>query len=77
LKRTDDALAELRRAVTLEPTNARFAYVYGVALYSAGQTAAAVATLEKGLATHPYDSDIRTALASFKGPASAAATERR
>jgi len=77
LKRTDDALAELRRSVTLEPTNARFAYVYGVALYSAGQTAAAVATLEKGLATHPYDSDIRTALASFKGPTSAAATERR
>jgi len=34
-------------------------------------------TLEKGLATHPYDSDIRTALASFKGPTSAAATERR
>jgi tetratricopeptide (TPR) repeat protein len=77
MKRSDDALAEFQRAAALEPANARLAYVYGVALHSAGHTAAAVATLEKSLATHPYDSDIRTALASFKGPTSAAATERR
>ena len=34
MKRTDDALGELERATMLEPANARFAYVYAVALHS-------------------------------------------
>jgi len=77
MKRSEDALAEFQRAAALEPANARLAYVYGVALHSAGHTAAAVATLEKSLATHPYDADIRTALASFKGPGSEAPSPQR
>ena len=36
LKRTDEALAELRRAAELDPSQARYAYVYAVALHSAG-----------------------------------------
>ena len=37
LKRPDEALAELRRAAELEPDRARYAYVYAVALHSAGR----------------------------------------
>ena len=49
----------------LEPGNARFAYVYAVALHSAGKSDAAIATLKKTLADHPNDRDILEALASF------------
>jgi predicted CXXCH cytochrome family protein len=65
MKRIDDALGELERAATLEPGNARFAYVYAVALHSTGKVDAAIARLEKALADHPNDRDILAALASF------------
>jgi Flp pilus assembly protein TadD len=35
IKRTGDALSEFKRATALEPANARFAYVYDIALKSA------------------------------------------
>ena len=47
LKRTDAALGELERATVLEPGNARFAYVYAVALHSTGKSDAAIARLKK------------------------------
>lgn len=65
LKRTDAALGELERATVLEPGNARFAYVYAIALHSTGKSGAAIARLEKTLAAHPNDRDILEALASF------------
>jgi Flp pilus assembly protein TadD len=65
LKRTDTALTELERATVLEPGNARFAYVYAVALHSTGKSDAAIARLEKTLAAHPNDREILEALVSF------------
>ena len=65
MKRADDALGELELATRLEPGNARFAYVYAVALHSIGKVDAAIARLEKALVAHPNDRDILQALASF------------
>ncbi|MCG6866943.1 MAG: tetratricopeptide repeat protein [Thiogranum sp.] len=75
LQRTGEALGELNRATELDPGNARFVYVYAVALHSTGDTQAAIATLETALAKHPDDPDILQALASFhaeRGDAEAA-----
>jgi Flp pilus assembly protein TadD len=57
VKRTDDALAELRRAAELDPSQARYAYVYAVALHSAGRLGEAMTELKKNLARHPDDRD--------------------
>ena len=65
LNRGDTALHEFARAAGLEPGNARFAYVHAVALNSAGKTDAAIAVLKAGLATHPNDGDMLSALVSF------------
>jgi Tfp pilus assembly protein PilF len=65
LKRSAEGLTELEHASVLDAGNARFAYAYGVALHSAGKTDAAKATLERALAAHPDDADVRAALASF------------
>jgi predicted CXXCH cytochrome family protein len=67
LQHSEDALSELKRAATLDPGDARFAYVYAVALHSAGDTEAAVVTLETALAKHPDDRNILQALAAFQG----------
>jgi tetratricopeptide (TPR) repeat protein len=64
-RRMDEALVELRRATEANPLNARFAYVYGVALQSTGQVEPAIAFLEQSLAAHPYDLAILTALVTF------------
>lgn len=64
-KQSDKALAELALAAKLDPANARFAYVYGVALHSAGRADAAIETLVKASAAHPADIDILQALMSF------------
>jgi Tfp pilus assembly protein PilF len=65
LKRVDAALAQLARASALEPGDARFAYVYAVALHSTGRVNAAIAKLEATLVEHPDDGEILQALASF------------
>jgi predicted CXXCH cytochrome family protein len=65
LKRTDSALAELEQATALEPGNARFSYVYAVALHSTGKTDAAIKRLEKASTAHPNDREILEALVSF------------
>jgi tetratricopeptide (TPR) repeat protein len=64
-RRTDEALVELRRATETEPLNARFAYVYGVALQSTGQIGPAIAVLEQSLAEHPYELPTLIALVTF------------
>ena len=66
-KKNGEALAEFAKAASLDPGNARFAYVYGVALYSAGRGDQALAMLVAASAKHPADTDILAALASFYG----------
>jgi Flp pilus assembly protein TadD len=65
LKRTDEAMAELRRAAELEPDRARYAYVHAVALHSAGRSEQAIAVLKENLARHPEDRDTLLALVTF------------
>jgi tetratricopeptide (TPR) repeat protein len=65
LKRTDEALEELRRAADLDPAQARYAYVYAVGLHSAGRIGDAIAALEESLARHPDDRDTLQALMTF------------
>jgi predicted CXXCH cytochrome family protein len=52
-----DALAEIALAAEADPGNARYAYVYAVALNSAGRTDDAIKTLEANHARHPADRD--------------------
>ena len=65
LKRSDEALGELRQAAALDTDQARYAYVYAVALHSAGHRSEAVATLNDNFARHPDDRDTLMALISF------------
>ena len=65
LKRLDEALSELRRAAELAPEQARYAYVYAVALHSAGRSSEAMTALKESLARHPDDRDTLLALISF------------
>jgi Flp pilus assembly protein TadD len=65
LKRPDDALGELRQAAELEPERARYAYVYAVALHSAGRRDEAMTVLKDILARHPDDRDTLLALVSY------------
>ena len=46
LKRSDEALAELRKATEFEPDSSQYAYVYAVALHSSGRPEEAMAVLE-------------------------------
>jgi predicted Zn-dependent protease len=64
-KRGNDALNLFTNATRLEPGNARYSYVYAIALSDAGQTGAAIKTLQGNLAQHPYDRDSLAALVSF------------
>ena len=65
LKRSDEALAELRKATELDPGQARYAYVSAVALHSAGRGNEALAALKENLVRHPNDRDTLLALISF------------
>jgi predicted Zn-dependent protease len=62
LKRSDGAIAELRRASELEPERAPYTFVYAVALHSGGQTGNSMTVLEQNLGRHPSDRDIDSAL---------------
>jgi Tfp pilus assembly protein PilF len=74
LSRTDEALDELRHAAELEPERARYAYVYAVALNSAGRGAEAMALLKETLVRHPNNRDTLLALISFTRDAGETAT---
>jgi Flp pilus assembly protein TadD len=65
LKQPAAALVELHRATELEPDRARYAYVYAVALHSAGRSPEAVSRLKEELARHPDDRDTLLALVNF------------
>lgn len=61
-KKHQEALAELQKAYEQDPNQARYAFVYGVALQSAGQAEAGRHILEKSIATHPWNIDLNNAL---------------
>lgn len=60
-----EALAALRSATTLDPDNARYAYVYAVARHDYGDAAGAIDTLKGLLARHPNHAEARAALAAY------------
>ena len=64
-KRGTQGLDLLAAAAHSEPGNARYVYVYAVALNGAGQTHAAIETLERSIKVHPYDRESLAALVSF------------
>ncbi|MGR8953470.1 MAG: tetratricopeptide repeat protein, partial [Gammaproteobacteria bacterium] len=69
------ALQELASANRLAPENARYAYVYAVALHSTGKKQEALSVLDKMASHQPYDLDLLNALISMyreKGDAKAA-----
>jgi Flp pilus assembly protein TadD len=68
-KRTPDALKELAEATRLEPANARFAYVYGVALNDSGDSRQALAVLADALKRQPNDRDLLSGLALYTAKA--------
>ncbi len=61
------ALEQLAAAARLDPSNARFAYIYALALDDAGQTGLAINVLEAEVERHPYDGESLAALAGFYG----------
>jgi Flp pilus assembly protein TadD len=70
LKRVRDgdlgaALVHLERASRDAPENARFAYVYGVAIGSSGDLAGAISVLRTSLERHPYSEELLSALAAY------------
>jgi Flp pilus assembly protein TadD len=65
LKRSEEAIAELRQAAELQPERSRYAYVYAVALQSTGHAPGAVSVLKDSLLKHPDDRDTLMALATF------------
>jgi predicted CXXCH cytochrome family protein len=65
LKKPDAALAEFRNAAELEPDSSQYAYVYAVALHSAGQRDQAMTVLREALKSHAGNREILSALISF------------
>ena len=62
-----EALDRLAAAARLDPANARFVYVYAIALGDAGRTDRALDVLQDNIAGHPYDRDSLAALANLYG----------
>lgn len=74
-RRTDAALDELRQAAVLEPGQARYVYVYAIALNSSSRRHDALAVLNDALRRHPGNLELLSAAFSFsreKGDATAA-----
>jgi predicted CXXCH cytochrome family protein len=61
-----EALPLFRDAAALAPDNARYAYVYAVALNSTGSAAEATAVLERTHKQHPTDWDVLVTLITFE-----------
>jgi predicted CXXCH cytochrome family protein len=74
LKRPDAALSEFQRATELDLDNARYSYVFAVALNSRGQGAQAISVLTGAASRHPTDRDILMALINLNRAAGDAAS---
>jgi Flp pilus assembly protein TadD len=68
-RKLGEALAALKEASRREPENARFAFVYAVALHDAGRGDAALAVLKDVHLRHPADRDVLGALAALESAA--------
>lgn len=64
-KRNEAALEELRQAASLDPGQARYAYVYAVGLNSAGRRDDALGVLKESLRRHPNNLDLLSAAVNF------------
>jgi tetratricopeptide (TPR) repeat protein len=64
-KQNEKALGFFAAASRIEPANARYAYVYAVALNDAGRINDAIETLLSAIKAHPYDRDSLAALVSL------------
>jgi tetratricopeptide (TPR) repeat protein len=64
-RQSEQAMDFLAKAAELEAENARYCYVYAVALNSGGKADQAIEELEKALPHNPYDRDLLFALAAF------------
>jgi predicted Zn-dependent protease len=76
-KRYADAMTWLRQAAEGDDDNARYSFVYGVALHDTGQAADALRALERAARRHPGDADILGALVTFSKEAGDDAAARR
>ena len=76
-KRYDDAMVWLRLAAEGSPGDARFTYVYAVALHDTGRPADARRNLEQAAARHRGDQQILEALVAFSREAGDEAAARR
>jgi Flp pilus assembly protein TadD len=76
-KRVDEAIVWLRLAVEGDDANARYAYVYGVALHDIGRAAEGRGVLESAARRHPGNMDILNALVAFSQEAGDAVAARR
>ena len=65
-QRMPEALAQLQQAAKLGPADPRYAYVYGVALHSAGKQAEGIAVLAAAHAKFSGDPEILQALATME-----------
>jgi Flp pilus assembly protein TadD len=72
-----EALDQLRKATELAPANARYAYVYAIALNSTGAPGDAMKLLETAHNRHPTDRDVLAALISMAQETSDLATALR
>jgi predicted CXXCH cytochrome family protein len=63
--RVADALPLLKDAMSSDPNNSRYAFVYGVALHDSGQTKQGVAVLERALTRFPRNPNLLSALAAY------------
>ena len=75
LKRSPEAVDEFSRAAELDPANARYAYVYAVALHSTGNAAKAMTVLKESQVRHPEDRDTLIALVDYSREAGDAAAQ--
>jgi predicted CXXCH cytochrome family protein len=65
-ERMTESLAQLQQAARLAPGDPRYAYVYGVALHSAGRPAEGIAVLAAAHARFTGDAEILQALATME-----------
>ena len=65
MQRLNDAMPELAQAVQSAPGNARYAYVYAIALHTAGQSSEGLGVLRTAHEARPADVDILIALTTI------------
>jgi tetratricopeptide (TPR) repeat protein len=71
--RIADALPLLEGAARADPNNARYTYIYGVALHDSGHAKEGVSLMERALVRFPRDPNLLSALAAYARDAGDAA----